>query len=579
MLSWFSGYEVTEAVRDQLPHLPGMRNEALVRIGATPVPSHAVVCWARLPDLKDFGGDYELVLRAAAFWLRWVRGDVAREFLTVRGQGRELERIYGEILTLESGAPSGGGRRDPGIGAFADELPLRIRDRGVLNSLVRAAIFGNTQNDLVVRVESQIGGLPVKYTTQIGGVLHSYAPRYRRVQRAVISLLDGPERNFHRAGFPVPPLLQNIEPFEVEQDPTARAEAIAASGYVPSHAEAISRVAMDEDVVILGRPVNRNATALIAAHNATKDMHVKGKSSSWGPQKGYLPVEQRFSKLHFVEENRQEEIDDFDGKVQECLATGYAKRLPLAVEVGGVQCRVLVVEGIDDPERAVVLEEMENGALRGWRNGDGGIFDPRKPPAPLEIPLQEIERRGTRPLEILADPRSGKPLTADYDMLAFATRFQPKKPLNDPEMGGIRPFQVDLIRRINHAVRIRANYIGGDVTHHGPENLFDKSPGPDFPITAFEASGYIITIPQGRKGRSDYWLKRYFHQLRTRDWIIQPNRAAWRWGDYEPESWPGIGWFPNDRRKPKDAASDHFDSDEGDKERPPLPLPEPAATP
>ena len=46
---------------------------------------------------------------------------------------------------------------------------------------------------------------------------------------------------------------------------------------------------------------------------------------------------------------------------------------------------------------------------------------------------------------------------------------------------------------------------------------------------------------------------------------------AWLWGDYDPVQWPGIGFFPDDKPKPKKGEqSNHFDSDEGD-EHPRLP--------
>ncbi len=167
---------------------------------------------------------------------------------------------------------------------------------------------------------------------------------------------------------------------------------------------------------------------------------------------------------------------------------------------------------------------------------------------------------------------SGKPLTADYDLLAFATRFKPKPAILDPEMGGIRPYQIDLLRKINNEVRVRANYLGGNVSHHGPEVLFDKSPGADYPITAFQPDGYVIGIKEGRVGRSDYWLKRYFHHLKARGWQIEPNLHTWDWGGYSPRQWPGIGYCPDDRmREIADSPDNPYDSDEGDEARPGVP--------
>jgi hypothetical protein len=565
-LAQLFGYDVTDVVRDQLPHLRQMPNGALVRIGQTRVPAHAIVGWARLPDLDSFGGSYKAGLHAGLLWLLYARGEVIEEFLRVRGQEHDLGRILGEAYTYE--AAHRDPRRDLDAGWLTSGGGLTIHDRQVLLNLLRAAIFGNTQNDMVVRVESQVGGLPLKYATQIPGVLHSYATMYAKVQQAVIRLLDGPQREFHADGFPAPSFLRNVQPFTVQQDPAERARAIATSGYVPSHAEALSFVAMQENVVILARPVNHNSTPLIGAHNATKDMHVKGKSSNWGPQKGFIAVEQRFSKLHFAKKDREKDIAKYDGEVKSCLAAGRAKQVPLVRDVGGVRCEVLVLQGVQDAEQAIVLKSVADGTYHGWRNAPLETFDARNAPGALTMEPSEIERHGTRPMMILADRNSGIPLTADYDILAFACRCDPKPPLNDPEMGGIRPYQVELVRRMNNEVRVRANYMGGDVTHHGPENLYDKSPGADYPITAYEPSGYIITIPEGRRGRSDYWLKRYFHHLKARGWFILAN-PVWRWGPYDPADWPGIGYVPDDRPKPKETTDNPFDSDQGD-ERPAL---------
>ncbi len=398
-LAGYLGYDVTPVVRDQFPHFEAKPNEALERIGATQVPSHAIVAWATPYDLGDFGGSYQWAVRIGAWWMLNPRHDVLREFFELRGQAHQIDRLFGEVLTLDAD------RQDPGTdepgGWLADESwKLAIRDKALLTSIFRAALFGNTQSDLVVRVESQAGGLPLQYTTQIPGVLHSFAPRYAKVQQAVIDLLDGPAWKFHEEGFPAPPFLRNVEPFQVDQDPTARRRFIAASGLVPSHAEAISVVAKREDVVILVRPVNHNSTPLLLDHKATKDMHVKGKSSNWGPQKGYIPAEQRFSKLHFEKDpaGRKAKIQKYDNEVLKCLSAGRARSLPLLLEVGGTECEVLVVEGIEDPERAIVLRSVGDGAYHGWANAPLRTFDARQPLAPLHLDEGEIERAGTRAL-------------------------------------------------------------------------------------------------------------------------------------------------------------------------------------
>jgi hypothetical protein len=101
------GYGVSPVVRDQRAFLPESPNEALRRLGPTPVPSHAVVCAAAVPDVERFGATYKMPLRAAAWWMLNARPVELGRFLERRGQGSEVARLYGEA---EDAAGVGGGR-------------------------------------------------------------------------------------------------------------------------------------------------------------------------------------------------------------------------------------------------------------------------------------------------------------------------------------------------------------------------------------------------------------------------------------------------------------------------------------
>lgn len=570
-LGVWAGYGISEAVRNQRPLLEMLPNPALTKIGPTRVPAHAIVCAASIPDLRTFREHFKTKFKIVAWWMLNSRPEVVKAFFEARGQAEDLDRIYGELFYLDQR----GRKADEaaGLWLFEDGERLAPKDEFTLYGLARAIMFGNTQNDMVVRVESQAGGLPLQFTTFRRGVLHSFATRYAHVQTAVVAALTGPAWRFAPEGFPAPHPMRNIERYRTEQDPAERAEAIAISNIVPSHAESLSYVADKEDIIIVMRPVNRYATRLIQLGNATKDMHVKGKSSNWGPQRGYIPVEQRFSKLHSLDDTkRAEQIRKFDGKVRDCLASRRARETPLRVSAGGMTHDVLVIEGDDlEPPRAIVLRAPD-GQWKGWQRDGSLEFEPNADLPSHPLSAEEIKRRGTRPLLVLADRHSGLALTADYDILAFGPPrkppFEGSKVQSDPEMGYVTPWQIELIRKMNNEVRLRGNYAGGNVSHHGPETQFVFSEGADYPNVAFEADGDIVVIREGPAGRKDLNLKTYFHRMRSLGFQLTPNRHTWTWGPYDPERWPSTGWRPEDTTQLMSAKvleeDNPFDSDEGD---------------
>ena len=75
------------------------------------------------------------------------------------------------------------------------------------------------------------------------------------------------------------------------------ADAIAQSGIVASHAQKFQNLCKATGWFVIFRGVNHDATALIADNYPVKDMGVHGKSSNWGPQAGFICMNQFFSKV------------------------------------------------------------------------------------------------------------------------------------------------------------------------------------------------------------------------------------------------------------------------------------------
>lgn len=509
---WKTGLD-TGAALDQIP---GSR--ALQRIGPTPIPSHAIGLVAMARDMYDFEAKYrnEAIAVCEIFY---EHPNMLEKVFTQVQQKEDANRLLDYLQTLDY-------RRNKGF------LGGNRNDEQVLMLLFRAAVFGNTQNDCTVRLQSQLGTLRPKYTTTICNVLHGYAPRYPEVQNRIIELLTGSaeqfdDRGFLSAGQP----LSNVKPGQSGNIPrdwtvVSRGDAIARSNILPEHAEILSRVARETDLVILVRPVNEHATMRIRQGAATKNMKIKGKSSDWGPHKGFIPVLQRFSKLGRKIGVTPEEIKKYDDQVQSCMANRDAISVPLKYDEAPYDGKPLIVvkyREANNPEQVVV------------DLGDGSYYDPEHDQKMNASDYVVTEQE----FLVLADS-TGNPLTADYDLLAVGTprgppaeRAPPAKPVFKPgqkrifdeeQYGGVYPWQINLIKEINAAI----HYSGGNVVHHGPENQYDGSPGLDYPNTAFQPDGSIIHIPEAPGVDPSRYLRQYYREQFIAGHVIEVN-PSWGW--------------------------------------------------
>jgi hypothetical protein len=550
--------------------------------------------------LEPFDREAEFWLaRRDEDWIRTVQGIASRPQVPPGFMDTGFGEDPSEYGILREIALEARATRDLGL---ALREPTRLMDQMVPLPLIdrfRDLIFRNDLNDGTVRLGSQTGSLDARYVTRIETPLvHSVSPRYPTAQRAIIEVLHAggehmaPE-GFPRAGQQLPVWLpsQRLTRTYMEGD-----DAICWSGMVYDHALAYAAVADSADVIILARPVNPDATALIARNAATKGMAVKGKSASWGPQVGFIPVQQRFSKLWRVwtGSRRVAEIEKYDNEVKGIVDKGIVVRreLQLTFEAEpGVIYRVYEDTLQRDAEDAIHLVRGEAGSLQAcdWRT-EGGEFSRRVPPSSC-TPISSTD--GWRLLQVLADSTSkdahGEPryLTADYDLLAIGFREPPlPQPyllhsflrnhfLNDqlerkvPGMvllkrdgtadtlrfdgreGFITGKQSALVNAMNGRVWA-TGYVAGKVTHHGPENNYSGSPYVDYPITAFEPSGdgrgRVVAIPMGPAGFRDIHLKRYFLRKRQEGYDLVPNPEAegWRWHYWDAEYSAVTGWDPRD---------------------------------
>lgn len=505
---------IAESVKAESPAMQDLRLEscALRRIGETQVPSHLVVAATRAggqkDPIQDPDEDYYTTLKFVSIILyyfpevldKFVAG-ISPDWQDTEWEGKfpaEIRATLQDLIDLEADywvqlrdTVAGEEWWRPGSEPEREEwVPY------VTMEALRALMFRFDDNDSTVRVDSQRGGLDldsdyVTYAAASTGpgvdiqqsMLHRFSPRERAVQVDVVNVLRSgfgkfapqlPPAGAHMPGKAPPP------DFAVDWQITGD-EAIAWSGLVFSHANALEDFAADYKVVIMTRPVNPDATALIGQFGAaTKGMNIKGKSSNWGPQRGYLPANQRYSKLwrNFAGTERDDKIKKYGDQTAALLEAKKPEYLsdagkPLAVDRQLMHCWpgpcpaagestagteiYTVWEDPDekDAEAAVYFckgqpangdtEQVPDGdrekldaarkaaerpcdctAWLDWRNGDAnkkdltksGEFDIKVPPDKAKEP-PSCGR--LRPLRVLADNTlEHQPfLTADYDLLAI----------------------------------------------------------------------------------------------------------------------------------------------------------------
>jgi len=583
--SYWEGVSADEgAVMDQLPGSP-----ALERIGATWVPTHALGCVASL-EAADSGmdpeGSYHETLESLAWVFYWAPGLLER-YLTENGLDEEALALSEAVESRYDYWRAKLRQERVGWLTAPENADLRARAYEIppLLELFQHLVFLKDENDFTVGLASQLGGLDGRSSTVLRGILHGFAPRYASVQDAVIHTLKH-DRGFAAAidpmdGTPAEPpeddeaILARLEAFQSDAYETGD-QAIRWSGMVASHPWKFLDVAQSRQVLLLYRPVNHDATLLIARDAATKSMPVKPKSADWGPQRGYLTVDQAYSKL--AGQAPAKKIAKYNCEAYGNLQKGLNDPGPRLVEAKHLVvtlnqtdyevyryapessgrwpeygCRLQEGKYAPTKEFIAWLEDrlVAQGkpiVLLGWKRPDGTTaFKPAPGSAP---PAEPPTEENTLPVYVLAHPKTKAFMTADYDLLAIASKKRPCVPPQEmhPEKGAICDWQIQVLDALNAAARTEPCMYDGnpqapqDLSHHGPENQFPKSPYVDYPITVIEPAdkpgepGRILAIREGRlEGYRDMHLKRYFARMKRRGWLLEPNPTApgWRWGEYD----------------------------------------------
>jgi hypothetical protein len=229
--------------------------------------------------------------------------------------------------------------------------------------------------------------------------------------------------------------------------------------------------------------------------------------------------------------------------------------------------RVPAPGGRGDLPLKVVKDRTTGRHVYAVEGPAGALLDPETGKA-----LNVVADGPIEDVRVLADPRTGQYLTADYDFLDFGIKGQHDAPNFTRDKGFITARQREILDRTNAAIRDVQRRLGidpVDVSHHGAERFFPFSPGAlevDEVVTFFDPERGLLSIPRCGSDCMKNWcrttghcnpalicgpgltagcippdpnrlLRDYYHDRRLAGYDIGPN-SVWGWGHYNGLS----GW-------------------------------------
>ncbi len=224
-------------------------------------------------------------------------------------------------------------------------------------------------------------------------------------------------------------------------------------GLTPSHGhvdngmslpdmQACVRVAERLDEVIIFRSTGPWSLRWIERGYPTKNFHVKGKSSDWGPQAGFVPYLGQYSKVGADETKAAQGTRAND----QGLNGNFAGRCPLVLSFTELQMQL--TRSCESPARTAIqrLEAVpgtKSGDYMMWaqRSGDGKAFVFRALRRSdgnygIQVLTQDAAAHASLsaaadmarhvPLEVMTSSEVGagnRPMTGDYDLMAVCPRW------------------------------------------------------------------------------------------------------------------------------------------------------------
>jgi len=201
---------------------------------------------------------------------------------------------------------------------------------------------------------------------------------------------------------------------------------------------AILAVADQLDEVIMFRATGPWALSWIKKGYPTKNFHIKGKTSDWGPQAGLVPYEGRFSKNgHLPGQAACGTADN-----QAAIDANYAGKKPLTLSYEDLQRQVTTLVGLHAKkaiERMEAVPDSPDYFLFSRRSGDNKVFCFRAVQSGSVYQILTFpEELGSdtktlihaadlaRPLQVMTSSEVGannQAITGDYDLMTVCPRW------------------------------------------------------------------------------------------------------------------------------------------------------------
>lgn len=199
--------------------------------------------------------------------------------------------------------------------------------------------------------------------------------------------------------------------------PLIGTESQVAIGIPVIHQQTLANIANEENIIIGIRPVDPKSMILIeSGQYSSKNANVKGKSSDWGPHSGFIPVLQQFAKT-----SGRKQFDKYNHYVQDSLLKGHAVSIQLEISVQRIE------ELLEFGAISSLGPVDNNGFYRTIVTIDGKkqVFwlkeNEYTPNSMWKLYFQDGEKMV--PFQVLGDPKTSKPLTADYDLFSVIYPF------------------------------------------------------------------------------------------------------------------------------------------------------------
>lgn len=216
------------------------------------------------------------------------------------------------------------------------------------------------------------------------------------------------------------------------------------TGIARAHLRLIADFCEARNIVVAIRNVETTATHWIESGCHTKNFHIKGKSSNWGPMAGFIPVDQNLSKLQ-GSSNTAKYSEDVESMLQRNVNDPQGVTDPIAKRSSRISATHLKLS-VNDLERLASL-----GVLTyEWVNkksvkiqafspqGDGSIFQFSGRFSGDKMAIYQLVSRkesdraaiesdwNERPVRVVCyQMQKGEeiidyPITADYDLMLIA---------------------------------------------------------------------------------------------------------------------------------------------------------------